>query len=114
MNTLNARMQDLRRSLGDDPDGNPYVPRRKTGQDPYHLATAVQYNWTRFLKLVERALPTGPVGLPDLEKALTLVRGRPDFDVSGGGEDHFDAYSDERFVVGDENPDHAVSCAGSV
>ncbi|WP_395577405.1 bacterial transcriptional activator domain-containing protein, partial [Streptomyces sp. BK79] len=34
-------------------------------------------DWTRFLHLVEHALPAGPAGLPDLEKALDLVRGRP-------------------------------------
>ncbi|WP_395576834.1 bacterial transcriptional activator domain-containing protein, partial [Streptomyces sp. BK79] len=34
-------------------------------------------DWTHFLHLVEHALPTGPAGLPDLEKALGLVRGRP-------------------------------------
>ncbi|MFG6299351.1 hypothetical protein [Streptomyces rochei] len=31
LSTLNARMQGLRRSLGSDPDGDPYVPRRKSG-----------------------------------------------------------------------------------
>ncbi|GHB74328.1 hypothetical protein GCM10010377_75920 [Streptomyces viridiviolaceus] len=77
LSTLNARMQGLRRSLGSDPDGNPYVPRRKTGEDPYRLSPAVRCDWTRFLQLVERALPSGPAGLPDLEKALSLVRGKP-------------------------------------
>jgi hypothetical protein len=77
LNTLNARVQGLRRSLGNDPDGNPYVPRRRTGEDPYRLSPAVRCDWTRFLHLVEHALPTGPAGLPDLEKALGLVRGRP-------------------------------------
>jgi hypothetical protein len=77
LSTLNARMQGLRRSLGNDPDGNPYVPRRKTGQDPYRLSPAVRCDWTRFLQLVEHALPSGPAGLPDLERALSLVRGRP-------------------------------------
>ncbi|MEU9522841.1 LysM peptidoglycan-binding domain-containing protein [Streptomyces sp. NPDC048224] len=77
LSTLNARMQGLRRSLGNDPDGNPYVPRRKTGQDPYRLAPAVRCDWTRFLQLVEHALPAGPAGLPDLEQALSLVRGKP-------------------------------------
>ncbi|MDN3258099.1 LysM peptidoglycan-binding domain-containing protein [Streptomyces sp. MA25(2023)] len=77
LSTLNARMQGLRRSLGNDPDGNPYVPRRKSGQDPYRLSPAVRCDWTHFLQLVERALPAGPAGLPDLEEALSLVRGRP-------------------------------------
>lgn len=75
--TLNARLQGLRRSLGSDPAGNPYVPRRKSGEDPYRLSPGVRCDWTRFLQLVERALPLGPSGLTDLEKALTLVRGRP-------------------------------------
>ncbi|MEU2740638.1 bacterial transcriptional activator domain-containing protein, partial [Streptomyces sp. NPDC007095] len=75
--TLNARLQGLRRSLGSDPAGNPYVPRRKSGEDPYRLSPGVRCDWTRFLQLAERALPLGPAGLPDLEKALTLVRGRP-------------------------------------
>ncbi|WP_314223633.1 LysM peptidoglycan-binding domain-containing protein [Streptomyces zaehneri] len=77
LSTLNARMQGLRRSLGNDPAGNPYVPRRKSGEDPYRLAPGVRSDWTRFLQLVERALPLGPAGLTDLEKALILVRGRP-------------------------------------
>ncbi|CAM5560208.1 hypothetical protein STENM36S_00015 [Streptomyces tendae] len=77
LSTLNARMQGLRRSLGNDLDGNPYVPRRRTGDDPYRLSPAVRCDWTCFLQLVERAMPTGPAGLPDLEKALSLVRGKP-------------------------------------
>ncbi|WP_327591509.1 hypothetical protein [Streptomyces chartreusis] len=75
--TLNARVGGLRRSLGSDPSGNPYVPRRSSGQDPYQLSPGVRCDWTRFLQLVERALPLGPTGLPDLEKALGLVRGKP-------------------------------------
>ncbi|MEU8576356.1 hypothetical protein [Streptomyces asoensis] len=75
--TLNARMHDLRRSLGNDPAGHPYVPRRKSAQDPYRLAPSVRCDWSRFLHLVEHALPQGPAGLPQLEKALELVRGRP-------------------------------------
>ncbi|SHH35047.1 LysM peptidoglycan-binding domain-containing protein [Streptomyces sp. 3214.6] len=75
--TLNARLQGLRRALGNDSAGNPYVPRRTSGEDPYRLSPAMRCDWNRFLQLVERALPLGPSGLPDLEKALTLVRGKP-------------------------------------
>jgi nucleoid-associated protein YgaU len=75
--TLNARMQGLRSSLGSDSSGNLYVPRRKAGEDPYRLAPGVRCDWTRFLQLVERALPLGTSGLTDLEKALALVRGKP-------------------------------------
>ncbi|MET9913859.1 hypothetical protein ABZZ74_45230 [Streptomyces sp. NPDC006476] len=77
LNTLNSRLRGLRSALGNDPSGNPYVPRRRTGDDPYRLSPAVRCDWTRFLQLAERALPQGPAGLPDLEKALGLVRGRP-------------------------------------
>ncbi|MGW1411269.1 LysM peptidoglycan-binding domain-containing protein [Streptomyces sp. NPDC002403] len=75
--TLNARLQGLRHALGNDAAGNAYVPRRRRGDDPYLLAPAVRCDWTRFLHLAERALPQAAAGLPDLEKALSLVRGRP-------------------------------------
>ncbi|MFC5220032.1 hypothetical protein [Streptomyces coerulescens] len=75
--TLNARLRGLRSALGNDPAGDAYVPRRRTGEDPYRLSPAVRCDWTRFLQLAERALPQGPAGLPDLERALGLVRGRP-------------------------------------
>ncbi|MEU1201271.1 hypothetical protein ABZ446_34350 [Streptomyces sp. NPDC005813] len=75
--TLNARLQGLRRALGNDPDGDPYVPRRRNGDTPYRLAATVRCDWTRFVQLAEHALPQGPAGLPELEQALSLVRGRP-------------------------------------
>ncbi|MGW7647292.1 LysM peptidoglycan-binding domain-containing protein [Streptomyces bobili] len=77
VSTLNARLQGLRRSLGNDPAGNPYVPRRSSAETPYGLAPGVHCDWNRFLQLAEHALPQGPAGLPHLEKALTLVRGKP-------------------------------------
>ncbi|MET8453994.1 bacterial transcriptional activator domain-containing protein, partial [Streptomyces sp. NPDC005209] len=75
--TLNARIKDLRTCLGSDSTGSLYVPRRKAGEDPYRLAPSVHCDWTHFLQLVEHALPQGPSSLTDLEKALTLVRGKP-------------------------------------
>ncbi|MFE7077063.1 hypothetical protein ACFU96_43955 [Streptomyces sp. NPDC057620] len=75
--TLNARLRGLRRCLGNDPHGIPYVPRRNVAGAPYQLAPSVQCDWTRFLHLVEHALPLGASGLPDLERALRMVRGRP-------------------------------------
>lgn len=75
--TLNARLQGLRRALGNDPAGAPYVPRRKAGDDPYRLSPGVRCDWNHFLHLAENALPQGTAGLADLEKALALVRGRP-------------------------------------
>lgn len=44
---------------------------------PTSSPPSVRCDWNRFLQLAERALPLGPAGLPDLERALALVRGRP-------------------------------------
>ncbi|MGW6318998.1 LysM peptidoglycan-binding domain-containing protein [Streptomyces sp. NPDC055099] len=75
--TLNARLGGLRRSLGQDPDGNPYVPRRSVKSDPYTLSETICCDWHGFQHAVEAALPKGPAGLTQLEKALHQVRGRP-------------------------------------
>ncbi|MGW7067114.1 LysM peptidoglycan-binding domain-containing protein [Streptomyces sp. NPDC054855] len=75
--TLNARMGGLRRSLGKDEDGASYVPRRAIKSDPYELSEKICCDWHRFQKAVEAALPHGPDGLAQLEKALDQVRGRP-------------------------------------
>jgi two-component SAPR family response regulator len=37
----------------------------------------VRCDWAQFLQLAEQALPLGPSGLPNLERALALVRGKP-------------------------------------
>lgn len=75
--TLNARLQNLRSRLGNDPQNNPYVPRRNTGDAAYRLSPHIRCDWTQFLHLTGHALPQGPSGLPDLERALALVRGQP-------------------------------------
>ncbi|CCK32818.1 hypothetical protein BN159_8440 [Streptomyces davaonensis JCM 4913] len=75
--TLNARLQELRRALGQDPDGHPYIPRRHHADDPYHLSPHITCDWTHFRTLTDHALTQGPTALTDLETALALVRGRP-------------------------------------
>ncbi|MFE5753830.1 hypothetical protein ACFQ7I_09025 [Streptomyces massasporeus] len=102
--TLNARLHGLRRALGNDPAGQPYVPRRHTAETPYHLASTVCCDWTHFLNLTHHPPHNPPVGLKDpqhpqelespehsegpqklhelehleeLERALILVRGKP-------------------------------------
>lgn len=75
--TLKSRIRGLRSSLGNDPDGNPYVPRRQSKDDPCTISPHVRCDWTRFTDLAEHALPHGPDGVHDLEEALALVRGRP-------------------------------------
>ncbi|MFE4254411.1 LysM peptidoglycan-binding domain-containing protein [Streptomyces sp. NPDC056910] len=76
--TLQSRISELRNRLGTDPDGNPYLPRDRTGT--YRLSPTTRCDWTRFTQLAERGLANGPqdgAGIADLEAALDLVRGRP-------------------------------------
>ncbi|MFD7163642.1 LysM peptidoglycan-binding domain-containing protein [Streptomyces violascens] len=75
--TLDSRLGDLRRGFGDDPHGNPYVPRRTARDDTYNLSPQVRCDWGRFEQLAERALAGGPACVGDLERALGLVRGKP-------------------------------------
>ncbi|MDF3141070.1 MULTISPECIES: LysM peptidoglycan-binding domain-containing protein [unclassified Streptomyces] len=74
--TLQTRISELRNRLGNDADGNLYLPRDRTGT--YRLSPKVRCDWTRFTQLAERGLHKGPTtGIADLEAALALVRGRP-------------------------------------
>ncbi|WP_199550187.1 LysM peptidoglycan-binding domain-containing protein [Streptomyces sp. N35] len=75
--TLSARLKDLRTRLGTDSDGEPYVPRRTAKNDPCTISAKLRCDWTRFQQLAEQGLDAGSPGLPILEKALELVRGRP-------------------------------------
>ncbi|MEV6796419.1 hypothetical protein AB0M87_31510 [Streptomyces sp. NPDC051320] len=75
--TLSARLQGLRRSLGNAPDGTPYVPRRQSASDPYQISPRVSSDWSAFVRLAQDALPQGAAGLPALENALSLIRGKP-------------------------------------
>ncbi|MGP4001699.1 LysM peptidoglycan-binding domain-containing protein [Streptomyces sp. 8N706] len=73
--TLQARASELRMRLGEDSHGNLYLPRTRAG---YQLGPAVRMDWDHFQRLAQRGLTGGPqTGLPDLEDALALVRGRP-------------------------------------
>ncbi|MFJ2397421.1 LysM peptidoglycan-binding domain-containing protein [Streptomyces sp. NPDC087843] len=75
--TLNTRTGDLRRALGDDPEGNPYIPRRSAIEDPYAISPKITCDWDEFKALTEQALRDGPGEVARLEDALSLVRGRP-------------------------------------
>ncbi|MGW7385303.1 AfsR/SARP family transcriptional regulator [Streptomyces sp. NPDC054794] len=74
--TLNARLHGLRRALGNDPNGQPYVPRRTNADDPYQLHPDIRCDWTTFQHLTQHTPPAAE-HLPRLETALALVRGRP-------------------------------------
>ncbi|MFD4371073.1 LysM peptidoglycan-binding domain-containing protein [Streptomyces sp. NPDC058486] len=74
--TLQNRISQLRNRLGAHPDGSLYLPRDRTGV--YKLSPKVRCDWDHFTHLAERGLAKGPTtGIPDLEAALALVRGRP-------------------------------------
>ncbi|MFD4630297.1 LysM peptidoglycan-binding domain-containing protein [Streptomyces sp. NPDC058284] len=75
--TLNSRLGGLRRTLGKDDTGMWYVPRRSVKGDPFTISAKICCDWHVFLRTVEAALPHGPAGLPDLERALHQVRGKP-------------------------------------
>ncbi|MFF4248913.1 hypothetical protein ACFYY2_31230 [Streptomyces sp. NPDC001822] len=73
--TLQSRLSEIRSRFGTDADGQPYLPRPKTG---YAFRTGIRSDWDHFQKLATRGLAAGPeTGIPDLEKALGLVRGKP-------------------------------------
>ncbi|MFE5028157.1 hypothetical protein ACFRAO_33820 [Streptomyces sp. NPDC056656] len=76
--TLQSRISELRNRLGTDPDGNPFLPRDRTGT--YRHSPTTRCDWTRFTQLAKRGLAKGPqagADIADLEAALDLVRGRP-------------------------------------
>ncbi|MEV6400960.1 LysM peptidoglycan-binding domain-containing protein [Streptomyces sp. NPDC051907] len=73
--TLQSRLSEIRSRFGSAPDGAPYLPRHNNG---YAFHFGVRSDWDRFQRLAARALAAGPTaGIPDLEDALGLVRGRP-------------------------------------
>ncbi|MEW2093666.1 LysM peptidoglycan-binding domain-containing protein [Streptomyces sp. NPDC006682] len=73
--TLQSRLSEIRARFGADTDGQPYLPRPKNG---YAFRPGIRCDWARFQKLATRGLAAGPgTGIPDLENALGLVRGKP-------------------------------------
>ncbi|MFB7169049.1 hypothetical protein [Streptomyces sp. NPDC056242] len=75
--TLNARLRELRRRLGTDPDGVLYVAQRVSKESPYALSDKVRCDWHEFERLAELGICRGEGGLPYLERALALVAGVP-------------------------------------
>ncbi|MFD6280778.1 bacterial transcriptional activator domain-containing protein [Streptomyces sp. NPDC060209] len=73
--TLQSRLSEIRSRFSTSADGQPYLPRPKNG---YAFRPGSRSDWDRFQKLATRALAAGPdTGIPDLENALGLVRGKP-------------------------------------
>jgi nucleoid-associated protein YgaU len=65
----------LRRWLGTDTNGDPYLP--MIGEAGYRLGAAVTCDWHQFQRLSRRGTRLGPDGISELTEALALVRGKP-------------------------------------
>ncbi|MGG8410349.1 LysM peptidoglycan-binding domain-containing protein [Streptomyces sp. 12297] len=75
--TLHSRLSELRNAIGLHTDGQPLLPRPKTGAG-YRFHPAVTSDWEQFQALTVRGLAAGPsAGIKDLEAAMALVRGKP-------------------------------------
>ncbi|MGW6880862.1 LysM peptidoglycan-binding domain-containing protein [Streptomyces goshikiensis] len=75
--TLHSRLSELRGAVGLHTDGQPLLPRPKTGAG-YVFHPAVTSDWTQFQTLARQGLAAGPsAGIEDLEAAMALVRGKP-------------------------------------
>ncbi|MGW1768253.1 LysM peptidoglycan-binding domain-containing protein [Streptomyces sp. NPDC002073] len=75
--TLHSRLSELRNAIGDHSDGQPLLPRPKSGAG-YRFHPAVTSDWEQFRKLATKGLAAGPNGgIEDLEAAMALVRGKP-------------------------------------
>ncbi|OKI26612.1 hypothetical protein A6A28_16675 [Streptomyces sp. CB03578] len=75
--TLHTRLSELRSAIGLHTDGQPLLPRPKTGAG-YAFHPAVTSDWTQFQTLARQGLAAGPsTGIEDLEAAMALVRGKP-------------------------------------
>lgn len=73
--TLQSRLSELRSRFGTAPDGQPYLPRPSNG---YTFHPGVRSDWALFQHLATQGLASAPAtGIPDLETALSLVRGKP-------------------------------------
>jgi two-component SAPR family response regulator len=74
--TRNSATSRLRRWLGTDPDGEPWLP-LVPDRGQYRFRPGVRCDWHEFQVLTKRGLARGPGFLEHLERALSLVRGRP-------------------------------------
>ncbi|MFJ9461032.1 LysM peptidoglycan-binding domain-containing protein [Kitasatospora sp. NPDC101447] len=75
--TMDTHMSRLRRRLGVDSNGEPYLRPKPKGVEQYALSPEVSCDYATFSYLAQRGLPHGAAGVLDLEAALDLVRGRP-------------------------------------
>jgi two-component SAPR family response regulator len=79
----NPFVSRVRQWVGYAPDGGLYLPFVRDGSH-YQLHDRVTCDWHEFVALSHRGFAAGVDGIPDLEAALSLVRGRPFLGIDPG------------------------------
>jgi hypothetical protein len=79
----NPFISRVRQWVGYAPDGGLYLPFVRDGSH-YQLHDRVTCDWHEFVALSHRGFASGVDGIPDLEAALSLVRGRPFLGIDPG------------------------------
>ncbi|WP_190213735.1 bacterial transcriptional activator domain-containing protein [Kitasatospora indigofera] len=75
--TMDTHMSRLRRPLGVDSAGIPYLRPKPKGVEQYALSDEITCDYANFEHLAERGLRQGAAGVLDLQATLRLVRGKP-------------------------------------
>ncbi len=76
-NSLRVALSRVRRWLGEDPEGQPWMPGNSSGEAPYRLKDGYLLDWHLFRRVRARGEARGNAGVADLRAALELVRGVP-------------------------------------
>jgi len=76
-NSLRVALSRVRRWLGEDADGLPWMPGNSSGEAPYRLKDGYLLDWHLFRRVRARGEARGNAGVADLRAALELVRGVP-------------------------------------
>jgi hypothetical protein len=79
----NPFISRVRQWVGYAPDGELHLPFVRNGSH-YQLNDRVTCDWHEFVALSHRGFAAGVEGIPDLEAALSLVRGRPFLGIDPG------------------------------
>ena len=79
----NPFVSRVRQWVGYAPNGELYLPFVRDGSH-YQLHDRVTCDWHEFVALSHRGFAAGVEGIPDLEAALSLVRGRPFLGIDPG------------------------------
>ena len=75
--TRRVALSKVRRWLGEDADGQQWLPLNLGNDRLYRLRPGILMDWQLFRRLRARGEAHGPDGATDLRRALELVRGKP-------------------------------------